>query len=549
MKINNIRTLLMMQLKDKVDLSFTKNKKTLINKIVLSLLLFLIITVLIYLFLFLMKNLNVFSLSNYIPSTVIGLIFSFIFIISIIQNSFKINNLLYFSNDNMVLLTLPIKVNELFLSKIILSFIFELKKNILYIFPLFIAYGILSKFQIYYYIWLIIMLIILTILAVLISSALSIIIMYLKLLFKKIKTLKIVFILSIIFITLFISLKIINLIPEDIDLYGSRGQIYFTIQDFLEKFSNNFKIIMNLIYLIIGRTYGRYNKIFDLNNGFNFLYLILFQGLLFILLIFIIKPTFKKMINKNISFKKQDYKQLDNKSHNKYLSHLKKDFLISIRNQSYFTNIITVFLLLPILLFLLNKIYSAFSTRVLGDNLTLAFTYLMILLIVLSSNGYLATSLSREGKTLLYNYQNPINNKFVIISKLLVNFIFIFISLLLTIILLYKYFNIDFKNSLFMFLSTIFIYIGHGLLSLEFDFMNKQNDQYQFIGDTMDNPNEKKSIINAFILSFIFFIFYLFLIVENYNEAWIKVLILSFTYLLFRLYLFNLKADTCFKEV
>ena len=53
-------------------------------------------------------------------------------------------------------------------------------------------------------------------------------------------------------------------------------------------------------------------------------------------------------------------------------------------------------------------------------------------------------------------------------------------------------------------LAILFLHYGHMVYSAMLDIMNPQNEQYATFGNTDDNPNENKSTIVAFILSFVY---------------------------------------------
>ena len=64
--------------------------------------------------------------------------------------------------------------------------------------------------------------------------------------------------------------------------------------------------------------------------------------------------------------------------------------------------------------------------------------------------------------------------------------------------------DFDIKLSLCLSIAILFLHLGHMLWSATFDIMNPQNEQYATTGTQIDNPNENKSTLFAFILSFLF---------------------------------------------
>ena len=129
----NIKTLVMMQLKDKIDFGFAKTKKGLISKIVLTILSFVLITAGIYALLLVSQKLHIFSVTNILPVSVIAVVFTIMQLLSI----------------------------------------YEIIKNCYFILPLFIAFGIISKLSFVFYIWVFVAIVIISTISVSIASFLS----------------------------------------------------------------------------------------------------------------------------------------------------------------------------------------------------------------------------------------------------------------------------------------------------------------------------------------------------------------------------------------
>lgn len=97
----------MMQLKDKLDLSFVKSKRGLIFKIVLSVVKLVAVTAVFYLLFFVCNMLGVFYPSGYIPDTVANVLFTVMQLMSVVTCIVGLTQALYMTADNRVLLTLP----------------------------------------------------------------------------------------------------------------------------------------------------------------------------------------------------------------------------------------------------------------------------------------------------------------------------------------------------------------------------------------------------------------------------------------------------------
>ena len=112
-------------------------------------------------------------------------VYFIIFVLNTITCTIGLSKTLYYSKDNQMLVTLPVNPNALFLSKMLVYFISEIKKCFTFAIPIFIAYGIISSFSFVYFIWAPIMLVLLSAIPVLIGGLLSIPTNYIMAFFKK----------------------------------------------------------------------------------------------------------------------------------------------------------------------------------------------------------------------------------------------------------------------------------------------------------------------------------------------------------------------------
>ena len=152
-QIADLRTLVMMQLQEKVNLSSFKKPKTALLKVFLALLQFVGVTAVAYAFFFATKQLRLFSISGAIPASVLGIVFTFMFCLSMLSCIIGLTKTLYFSKDNHVLLTMPTPSALVYTSKLVVFYIYELMRNFSFLVPVLVAYGIVSSASFAYYPW------------------------------------------------------------------------------------------------------------------------------------------------------------------------------------------------------------------------------------------------------------------------------------------------------------------------------------------------------------------------------------------------------------
>ena len=151
--VKQLGVLLKMQLRSMVDLSFLKSKRAFILKMGLAVLLFAVVTAAFYGVFTVGVMLSVFSFGGGVPITVVTVVFTLIEIMSIFSCTVGLSRSLYRAGDNVILLVLPVTGSLVFLSKLIVYYLFELKKSFPFFVPLFLAYGIVNGAVWFYYPW------------------------------------------------------------------------------------------------------------------------------------------------------------------------------------------------------------------------------------------------------------------------------------------------------------------------------------------------------------------------------------------------------------
>lgn len=544
-----LKTLVAMQLKDKLDLSYLKSTKQTIFKVVFSLLEFAIITAIIFLAFYILSYLRLTSLSEGIATNFFSIIFSFMIVLSVIVCSFGLAKSLYLAKDNQVLLTMPTSRVSVFLSKLIVYVIYEFKRNLTYILPLLFAYGLINNMSFLYFLWLLPAILIITLLTTSIGALFSIPTLFLLLAIKKHNYLGYILLTVFVVAVSLLAVYFISLIPTDIDLVGNWGTIFWQIQDFFENFVKNFSIFYYLTVAFVGIRYGIANQFFIVEQVLSLLVILAIILVVLSLTILIVKPLFFKMASKPFEYTKDTNKKA---SKNKVLSvfsgGVKKELVTTFRSSEKLSGILLTTIILPIAILLLNKIFGAMNTRLSGTYMTMAFNILIILLVALSSNSVIAKIFSEEGQTAYINKTSPVEYQKILSSKLVINLVFINLSILASTIIFGVFSKFSFINIFTLFLSISMIYSGHLFFSASLDIMKPQIEQYTTTGTHTNNPNETKSLLFSFLISAIVAFVFFFLISENIKLVWTKILIISTIYFAYNLYMYLTKIKVYYKE-
>ena len=539
----------MMQLKDKLDLSFLQSKKNFIFKIVFALLKFAIITAAIYAAFFFLSYLRLTSLYEGINTNFFAIIFSVMFILSLITCTFGLTKWLYLSKDNQVLLTMPASRTTVFLSKWIVYYIYEFLRNLTYIIPILVAYGIVNHMSVGFYFWLILANVIITLLSLSVGALLSIPALFLNMITQRVKFLKYLFVTSLVVLIVLALIYFINLIPENLDIMSNWGTIFWQIQDVLNKFAVNFAGLYYLAIAFVGKRSGTINKFFFPEQWYSLLailgIILVVAGLTFL----IIRPLFFRMTSSPFEFTKtQGLRARKNRKTNPFWGSFKKDALITVRSGDKFGSLVVIAIIMPLAILLLNKVFNAMDTRLNGTLMTLAFNVLMILLIALSSNGAVSKLYSEEGRSAYLNKTAPTKYYMVLLPKLLLNLICINISIIISTVIFAKNAGFDVGATIMSIISLCAIYTGHLFWSASLDIMNPQNEQYATTGEHTNNPNEIKSTIMAFFIAAIFTLGFFFLVKESQTTVWVKLLCISLVFVAWNIWMYFSKVKLYYKE-
>ena len=547
--MKGLKTLVMMQLKDKLDLSFAKSVKQTIFRIVFSLLKFASMTAVIYLAFYFLSTLRLTSLNKGIPTNFFSIIFSVMIVLSILVEIFGLNKNLYLAKDNQVLLTMPTSRQTVFFSKMIVYLCYEFIRNMFYIVPLLVAYGMINNMPIFFYPWTIVANLIITLFTTSIASLLSIPFLFLSLFLKRVKVLEYFVVSCVIGGILTVVILIINAIPANIDILGNWGTIFWDLQDIFAKFVADFYILYRFTMAFVGFRYGLSNVFFGSVQVETLLIVCALTVVTLVATYFLIRPLYFRMASKPFEFtKKPHLTQKRNVEHSAFVGSLKKEFIMTSRSSEKFNPLVLTTVFLPLAIFLLNKIFVAMDTRLAGTYMSMSFNILLILLVVLSTNAMVSKLYSEEGLSGFINKTVPATYTKVLLSKLVIYAIFMGVSILASTIIFSIFSKFTALQGISIFLTLLGIYLGHMFWSASLDIMNPQTEQYVTTGTHVNNPNETKTTLIAFLMSAVMtFVFY-FLISESSKYVFAKVLGIAVIYFGWNLFMYLSKIKTFFKE-
>jgi len=545
--------LVMMQLKEQMNFKRLRGEKaklfSMLLTVVAAVLKFAAVTALCYAFLLVAKQLGLFSFADYpIPDTVISIVFSVMLLFSVISCTVGLTKSMYYARDNAVLLTLPCTPLQVYLSKLIIFFIFEIKRNLSFLVPLFTAYYISHGYEAWTYAWMLFCMIWVSLFTVAIGAIFSIPAMWIANFFRQYKWMQISTLVAVVAAATVGLFYAIAIIPENIDILAAWDVIYWDIQDFLTAYSKNFSVLYDLTRMLLGNNENLSVIFRPGETAIRFLILAAGTAVSLGIGLLIVRPLFYKMASTPFEYLKKAVKPKKNKVKTPLFSSIYTNFLTTVKNTTEIYTNVGILISVPMLIFFLNKIFLAMKTREMGDHMIIAFNILIMLLIVLNSNCSISSLYSRDGRSSYLIKTLPSSYTMPIVTKLLPNATFGLLSIIATFGVLVITLPLEMSEIVMIIASVAMIYVAHLFYSAQLDLMNPQTQLYASVGSTVSNPNEMKSTLWAFVISFVTAGVVFFLLFEKSGNVYTKLIIVAAAACIYRTYTFFEMLKLYYKE-
>lgn len=542
-------TLVKMQLKEKMDMSFLRTTRGIIFKLVWLLVEFAAITAVLTLVFHYVKLLGLFSLVKDIPVSVISIVFAVMLLLSVITDTVGLMKSLYFSKDNTVLLTFPATPSLIFFSKLATYYVYELRKSFMFMVPMFIAFGISKGYGAVYYPWLCLMFVLISVVPVLISSILSIPAMYLYVFLNRVKTLQYVLYAAAGIIGVSGLWAILRMIPADINFIESWGKTYWDIQAFLKSYTETFSVIYKFTELVVGKTVGLSNVIFH-SETLKTLSILLALCVASLLLCFVLsKPLFCRMAATPFEFKKKNsIKAKKNNRHSPFVSAIKKEWMSGLRSNSFIKLFGILVVIMPMAVYLLNKLYASMNLDYTGKQMSICFNAMIMLLILTMTSIDIASVYSRDGSSSYLNKVQPAPYAVLLFSKLFFPLLIALIGTVFSSFIFASFTSLSDTDSIMFCVTVYTVYVFHLLSAAESDIMNPQHEQYATFNEQSNNPNESASAILAVLVSAIVFIVALLLSGKSNEGVWVKLALIGSALAIFKVITYLSKIKAFYKE-
>lgn len=533
--VKRLRILILLQLKNKSK-RFEKMSKRIYASIAIQAVILIIISVLMSLVIYVIKNIFYIPINEYFTIFVLFITQT----ISIITAIMGLSTDLYASKDNQIIFPLPVKNDEIFLSKMIVYYVYELYLNLFILMPLLIAIGYHQGAGVLYFISLIPIIIVLPLIAVLIATLLTIPFVAIKSYLKNHKRISALLMLVVFLVIFYLVYFLVSKIPTPIRIVQLYNRFIVSLTLLMQKVAS-----IGTIYTWIGFL------LYQIDFFLNFLFIILTIVGLMLLNYLLAKPLYFKLtsISRENTVKIIKHKRLK-ESKSLFSTFFKKELIIARRSPNELINNYALLLTAPIIMYILNFIFMNMNRRMLGNDLVLVVNVLIVSLIVTGSNTASATAITKEGYEFILLKSAPYDTSKIAWAKILFNFLFtttvIAISFVLFALALPVYPKADI---VLLFIFIILLNFGHILWSLQIDILKPKLSFYATTGSLSNNENVKKSLSIGVYLSFISAILSVIAFIVFKDLGWILLIGFAFVFALVRFIYFRLNLKAYFMDI
>lgn len=466
-------------------------------------------------------------------------------VFSIIACTMGLSENLYLGKDNPILLSYPALPNEVFISKLLVYFIYEFIKSFTFFLPFFIGFGFALKIlSPLYLLNSLIMTAILPFFPVLIGALITIPLVYFKRLMKLHSFLKFILTLVLMIGFFYLLTRIVKVLPDPL-------RILAMYDIFVDKMKNIIASVnkWSLFYGSIG------NIFFGKQAGIGYLITFGVLAVLLLLIIYISRPLYFKMASRSSEQASLKEHRQPNKAHsNSFLTFLRKEWILTIRNPGEFINNYSFIFALPYVFYLMMSIFVRVDRNELGDIMTVTFSMLIALLMATASNTASAMAVTSEGQEFVLMKIAPGKTSNMAWAKILFNFVFSSLMIVLSYVLFilledHKLWKADLFLMMF---STILINSGMVLWSFQIDMLNPKLREYASTGALAHAQNYSRSILLGFLWSIFFTVIFIIFYLDKSAPAQIrnlKIIGASLAFFLARIYLFSRYLKAYFKEI
>ena len=461
-------------------------------------------------------------------------------IVSVISCLSSMMLTLFASKENTMLLAFPCNYSEIFLSKIIVFSLEEMKKNVYFMLPLLVGFGMNAEVGTLFWVQLPIMWLALCLMPVFIGAMLSIPAIFLKRFMQNhvwFYAILMVALFGVVFFSIFKALSSVSLPINLVTVYSS----------FLAKIRQAFVTVNKfaLFYNWIGKAF--YGQMV-------WLYLPLVLVIMAALCVgcFLVAMPFyfnaASATNENSTTKQHRLKT--SKKGGLFGTFFRKELKIQLRTFQSVNSIVIVVFLFPLITYVFNFLMAAINTSSMGVYMTVAFNMMIILSLLGTHNANSASGISVEGNEFAVLKTAPANTSVIAWAKLAVTGLVDLAALVMMAMMTLMTTRMAIIDVVLLMFCILCISLGQIAWGFEFDLRKPKITEYATKGDGVtDNTNVAKAMAIGFLVATLFGIIGLLFIAESYLFGWVRLVAFSVIFMLARFYLLRSNLKAYFEDI
>ena len=461
-------------------------------------------------------------------------------LISIVTCIGSMMDVLYNSKENTMLLAFPCNYNEIFISKIIVFALEEIRKSCFFILPFLLSYGFVSGAGAAYWAQLIPLWMFLVLFPVLFSAIISIPAIFLK---KFLENHTVIFVAVLILLLggiFALVIYVLSKVPTPLRLlvlYRSFMKAFRAILIKINKYA--------LFYQLIGK--GMFGEMIYVTLPVT---IVIFLATM-LLCFFVAMPFYFKAASSSTEHSTSGKHRVGKtRINNLFMTFFRKEVKLMFRSSKSLTSAISIVLIFPVISYILNFIVAAIRTNIYGDYMTIAFNLMITLSLLSTYNANCAAAISQEGSEFAVLKAAPSNTTLATWAKLAVTMLVDFLAVASMCVVVALTTTLATKEIILMFAVIVPVSLGNILWSFQIDLLNPKINDYAVKGDAVvDNPNIAKALIIGFLISTLIGVITLLLLIDSYRSGWVRALVISYVYFLIRLFLYNSNLKVYFNDI
>ena len=541
--------LVMMQLKDKWNISWKTNKKAAFFKLVADLIVFAAVTAIVYLVMSVAGSKLGIFLGGRFPLIAIIPVFAIVVFFEFVSVLLGMTNALYFSKDNTVLITYAVKADYIFLSKVIVYYIDALKKSFMLFVPLFISFGMIWSLPAYYFIIAIIFDLVFVAFIVLLCGILSVPSYYVSRFLQKFRLIKILLSLAIIGVAIYLSILLINVIPSNINIIREYEKFSKGLNEFLYFFRDKFTPLTALAYFFFGYKKDGVAVVFSNYSWIVFLILAASVALLVFLNQLLAKPFYNKMIAATSARSTGMRIHKKNIREPKALSILHYEFARIFRDEKLLISTVICIVFMPLFTLLINKVYNSLATSNMGNVFVYIFNFAFILIVVVSHNTTASYIYSKDGPSWSVNKTMPARPEVSLSLRLVYNVLASLLIIIPSSIVLLKNEHLKTIKPGYFIITLFVLALIHIFWSASYDYSHSENKDKADIGSEIVSSHQMVSIGFGLVVVLFSALFIVITTIMGINtKPQLRLLILALFFLALEVFYFLRKIHLTYQE-